>query len=196
VAVSVTAELRGSLAEQVDGQLIPPPETEPFPATPTVSTFVELDETQAALIPLLADSPTVHDCAAPLHAPPQPLNESPPDGVSKTVSVEPVSAVQLHAVAGVVPSVPQSTTLPCGAFSGALTKPVPFDASYVTDSVLCVVPTPVDAKLASTTLLPSAPASIVQLPLTMTQSPPQPTNDQLFAAAWVSVTVPPLVNVR
>jgi hypothetical protein len=127
--VSVTAEFSGSLAVHVDGQLMPPPDTLPFPLTPTVSDFVAFDATHAALTCALPPSWTVQEPPVPLHAPPQPLNESPAVGVWKSVSVEPVSAVHEHAVAGVVPSVPQSTMLPGGAFSGAVTKPLPFVAS-------------------------------------------------------------------
>lgn len=122
----VTAESRGSLAVQVEGQPMPPPETLPFPLTPTVSDFVALDETQAAVTWALPWRRTVQDAPPPLHAPPQPLNASPDPGVWNRVRVEPVSTVQLQAVAGVAPSVPQSSDVPGGACSGAVTKPTPF----------------------------------------------------------------------
>ena len=90
----VTAESRGSLAVHVEGQLMPPPETLPFPLTPTVSAWVAPAETQAAVTCELPWSWTVHDAPPPLQAPPQPLNASPGCGVWNRVSVEPVSTVR------------------------------------------------------------------------------------------------------
>jgi len=118
--------LSGSLAVHVLGQWMPPPLTVPLPVTLTESAFVVPAAIHAALTDLSLVMCTEHDCAVPLHAPPQPLNDAPAAGVWNSVSVDPVSTVHAQLVVGVVPSVPQSMMLPCGAFSGALTKPLPF----------------------------------------------------------------------
>lgn len=69
--------------------------------------------------------------SVPLHAPPHPVKTCPEPGVSRTVSVEPVSTVRVHCVPG--GSEPQSIPPP-------FTLPLP---ECVTDKVLVVVGGPV-----------------------------------------------------
>ena len=101
VAVSVTAELDGSLAVQpappAEVQAIPPPVTVPSPVTETVSAKVVADGVNDAFTLLSASMDTVQLVAVPAQAPPQPVNAYPDSGVARTVTVEPVvgSHVQL-----------------------------------------------------------------------------------------------------
>jgi hypothetical protein len=108
VAVSVTDALSASVAVQADGQLSPPPVIVPFPFTVADSVFVDPDASHAALTVVLPESVTVHDCAVPLHPPPQPANAVlVVAGVSKRVSVEPVRRLLHEHADSVAVSTPQ-----------------------------------------------------------------------------------------
>ena len=157
-AVSVTAELSATLATQVLGQSMLPPDTWPLPATLTVSCAVEPPAgAQAAPTCLSPFISTVQEAAWPLHWPPQPWNTLPAAGVWKTVRVDPVGTTQAQDVPPL--ALPQSIALPGGVGSGALMSPsspvaaTPSSAK-VTDNVLCDVP---DFGLNSATAMLSEP---------------------------------------
>ena len=113
------------MTAQVDGQLIPPPLTEPLPETETESKAVSVELAHDALMERSASIVTVQATLVPAQEPPQPLKTLPAPGASSTVSVDPVSTVQLQAV----PTEPQLMVPP-------LTVPSP---ELVTDNVFVVV---------------------------------------------------------
>jgi len=78
---SLVDRLDGSVAEQVEGQLIPLPWTLPFPETLTVRSFVAEACDHAALTDWSPFICTVQEAPVPLHAPPQPVKTSPVWGV-------------------------------------------------------------------------------------------------------------------
>jgi hypothetical protein len=75
-----------------------------------------------------------------------------------------------------------------------VTTPLPFAVLYVTESVLSLVPAPVETKLASTTSLAPALSAKVQEPLPL-HAPLQLSNDHPLAGVSVSVMFPPLGKV-
>jgi hypothetical protein len=78
----VTAEFKASLATQVLGQSMLPPETWPFPVMLTVSWAVEPAAGAHAAPTCRSPSiSTVHETALPLHWPPQPSKTLPAAGV-------------------------------------------------------------------------------------------------------------------
>jgi hypothetical protein len=74
---------------------MPPPVTVPPPEMETVS-MTALVLVQAALTERSSVRCTVHVTSVSLHAPPQPVKTCPEPGVSRTVSVDPVSTVRVH----------------------------------------------------------------------------------------------------
>jgi hypothetical protein len=158
----------------VGGQLMSPPLTEPPPETETVSKRVSVELAHDALTTRLPSITTVQATLVPAQAPPQPLKMFPSAGVWSSVSVEPVSTVQVQLVPG---AEPQSISPP-------LTSPSP---AKVTDSVLVVVGGP--AKFAVTSCdVPLIGISHV-LPTGALGQPFQLSNVQSAAAVAVSVTV-------
>jgi hypothetical protein len=125
-ALRVTAEFSATLATQVLGQLMLPPETRPPPATVTVSCAVEPPAgAQAAPTWRSPSICTVQDTAWPLHWPPQPWNTLPAAGVWKTVRVEPVGTTQAQDVPPL--AFPQSISAPGEVTSPS--SPVPAEPS-------------------------------------------------------------------
>ena len=78
---------------------MPPPVTEPFPVTVTVSWFVVV-ATKDALTVLSPLRYVAHATDVPLHEPPQPPKKCVLSGCSTTVTVEPVYVLKLQDVAG------------------------------------------------------------------------------------------------
>jgi hypothetical protein len=100
VAVSDAVEPFASVAEQVLGQLIPLPETDPLPEPPRPTLSANGPGlSNVALTVTLFFSPAVNvQPPVPEHAPPQPAKVAPSSGDAVSVPVEPVTNDALHFV--------------------------------------------------------------------------------------------------
>jgi hypothetical protein len=151
VAVSVTEAPCVSFALHADLPFpheIPPPETEPGPETATVSgtPAAPLSPENAAETLRAAVIATLHVLAEPLHAPPQPSNVAPVDGVAVRVMLEPAATLWVQSEPPTPHVIPLPVTVPLPVTETVSGKVVPvppvkaaetvFAASIVTVQVV------------------------------------------------------------